>query len=295
MNEFEGGSPNFGGLVPILIGGKSHICSWIKNCDVRCIAAKMKFSDLKGPLATAVFNGTSEEGENDGLTYLKIVSEDWTINVALHHCPQGSAVPNTLNLPFDVRDGVARRGGDGAYVSWSDGNHQSIRLFSVRRPSEKDKKFWQLVRCMNTACKAMGSVIADELVSGETESQPRGPTLGEGELRAAAQAAQAAQAEQAAQAARQAEATQPAATSTRLHVIRPGEALEYCGTVYKFRGEKRWEIVMKLADGNGQYVHCGKGLKGYFSKDKEARAFFDAAIEAEAAGRGGTMRYKLRV
>ena len=91
--------------------------------------------------------------------------------------------------------------------------------------------------------------------------------------------------------------TPPAISSTRLKVIRHSELLDYEGTFYKFYGVKRWEYVDKLLAGGGHFVDCCKGFKGLFTSDKDARAFFNAAIEAEAAGPDKTKRnrYKLRL
>ena len=78
-------------------------------------------------------------------------------------------------------------------------------------------------------------------------------------------------------------------------VIRDGESLEYSHKTYLFAGARRWKYVRKLADARGGYVPCGKGLKGYFAKNKEAKAFFEAAVRAEGTGRNGTGRYKLKI
>ena len=268
------------GLVPVVLDGVNLIFSWIKSCEILCVVSKKRLREFIGPLAALVFKGTSADGEANREVYLKIIGETWTISVALFHWPKGSAVPYELHFPADALGNAAMRGGEGAYVTWDDRVRQEIKRFRIRRTQKDEVRLWQHSQCMLTSCKALVNVVADDTDEDTPEAPPPGTARAEGELRAAA---------------RQIEASQTAAPAARLQVISPGEALSYCGTIYKFKGEKRWEFVQTLMTANGDYVDCGKGLKGFFSSSKEARAFFDAAIEAEAAGRNGTGRYKLRV
>lgn len=91
------------------------------------------------------------------------------------------------------------------------------------------------------------------------------------------------------------EVTEETGFANRVRIIQDGAALEYGGKTYVFGGNKRWQIVRQLIAAAGEYVECGKGLKGYFAKHKEAKAFFDSAVEAEGLGRKGTGRYRLKV
>ena len=88
-----------------------------------------------------------------------------------------------------------------------------------------------------------------------------------------------------------AEIVQP---TSRCQVIREGEALRFDEKPYTFGGAKRWRNIIVLITANGAYVKCDKKLKGFFSKDKEANAFYEAAIEAEGQGRNGTGRYRMK-
>ena len=87
---------------------------------------------------------------------------------------------------------------------------------------------------------------------------------------------------------------QPAIGNGKIRVIREGESLEYGGKTYVFGGGKRWKNIAVLMGGEGKYVKCDKGLKGLFTSNLEANAFFEAAIEAQAPGRKGTGCYKLK-
>lgn len=283
MKESEGGSPKNAGQVPFVFDGVNLIFSWIKSCEILCVVSKKRLREFIGPLAALVFKGASADGESNREVYLKIIGETWTISVALYHWPKGSAVPYELHFPTDTLGSATLSGGEGSYVTWDDRVRQEIKRFRIRRSLKDEVRLWQHSQCMTASCKALVCVVADDVDAEETEAPPPGTARVEGELRAAAQAA------------RLSEAAQTAEPSARLRVIRPGEALEYCGRLYKFDGDKRWELVMKLIDGNGQYVDCGKGLKGFFTSSKEAKAFFEAAVEAEATGPTGRQRYKLRV
>ena len=83
--------------------------------------------------------------------------------------------------------------------------------------------------------------------------------------------------------------------STKFRVIREGEAAEYGGRTYSFGGVKRWSNIARLVQANGAFVACDRQLKKFFSKDKEAKAFYEAAVEAEGRGRKGTGRYRLKL
>ncbi len=81
----------------------------------------------------------------------------------------------------------------------------------------------------------------------------------------------------------------------KIKVIRDGAVLEYGGKTYSFGGYKRWEFVRALIAANGDYVNCEKGLKALFANTAQAKAFYDAAVEAEGLGRKGTGRYRLKI
>ena len=82
--------------------------------------------------------------------------------------------------------------------------------------------------------------------------------------------------------------------TSRCQVIREGESLSFDEKPYTFSGAKRWRNIKLLRQANDEYVQCDKKLKGFFSKDKEANAFYEASIEAEGQVRNGTGRYGLK-
>jgi len=82
---------------------------------------------------------------------------------------------------------------------------------------------------------------------------------------------------------------------TGLNVVKAGCVLEFGTKTYSFKGEKRWEVVMKLNEAKGKYVFLGKGVKALFASNEQAKAFFDSAVEAEGQGINGTGRYRLKI
>lgn len=91
------------------------------------------------------------------------------------------------------------------------------------------------------------------------------------------------------------EGTEETGFANGVRVIQDGAALEYGGKTYVFGGNKRWLIVRRLIAAAGDYAECGKGLKAQFANHPQAKAFYEAAIEAEGLGRKGTGRYRLKV
>lgn len=87
----------------------------------------------------------------------------------------------------------------------------------------------------------------------------------------------------------------PACAATGVNIVKDGFLLEYGDKAYSFKGEKRWEMVMKLNDAKGKYIRLGKGVKALFASNEQAKAFFDAAVEAEGRGINGTGRYRLKI
>ena len=87
----------------------------------------------------------------------------------------------------------------------------------------------------------------------------------------------------------------PAHAGTGVNIVKDGFLLEYGDKAYSFKGEKRWEVVMKLNDAKGKYIRLGKGVKALFASNEQAKAFFDAAVEAEGRGINGTGRYRLKI
>jgi len=79
-----------------------------------------------------------------------------------------------------------------------------------------------------------------------------------------------------------------------VRVTREGEAISVDGKVFHFTGKSRWDAISGLIDANGGFVKCAKNFKALFANNKEAKAFYDAAIEAEGLGRNGTGRYRLK-
>lgn len=78
-------------------------------------------------------------------------------------------------------------------------------------------------------------------------------------------------------------------------MLRRGESVEFDGKVYCFGGEKRWKNIERMEAAAGAYVVCDARFKSFFAKDKEAKGFYEAAIEAEGRGRKGTGRYRLKI
>mgnify|MGYP000931486973 FL=1 len=78
-------------------------------------------------------------------------------------------------------------------------------------------------------------------------------------------------------------------------VVEDGQLVRYGGKTFCFGGVRRWDIVTKLIGANGKYVFLGKGVKALFAKHGQAKAFFDAAVEAEGQGINGTGRYRLKI
>jgi hypothetical protein len=87
----------------------------------------------------------------------------------------------------------------------------------------------------------------------------------------------------------------PGCAGTGMNIAKAGFLLEYGGKAYSFKGEKRWEMVMKLIGAKGKYIRLGKGIKALFASNEQAKAFFDAAVEAEGQGINGTGRYRLKI
>lgn len=79
-----------------------------------------------------------------------------------------------------------------------------------------------------------------------------------------------------------------------LKVTRPKEAVKYDGITYEFTMGKAWDNLNKLIEGRGAFVSCDKGMKKYFSS-KDAKAFYNKAIEPKGPGRKGDGTYRLKI
>jgi hypothetical protein len=80
-----------------------------------------------------------------------------------------------------------------------------------------------------------------------------------------------------------------------VNVVKAGCVLEFGTKTYSFKGKRRWDIATKLIGAKGKYVFLGKGVKALFASNEQAKAFFDAAVEAEGQGINGTGRYRLKI
>lgn len=81
---------------------------------------------------------------------------------------------------------------------------------------------------------------------------------------------------------------------SRFRIKRLGEAVEYEGKTYEFEARKAWENLSRLLEGRGGYVLCDRGLKKFFNC-KDAKAFYDIAIEPKGEGRNGDGTYRLKI
>ena len=315
MNDCKGGSPNNDGVVPIGFYGVSLLFSWIKNCDIWSVGAKMKLRELIGPLAVLVFNARTGEGEIEKDVCLKVVGKRWTINVLLRHWPTGSAAPKMLMLPVGGLDSETMCG-EGGWVLWIDGSQTTVKRFAVTRTTRRDLYLWTHSMRLDESCGATGFYGTEEAGKGEIAEWDRDAVESEGELRAAQAARERGLAENEESGTSEVDGVPGtevygesegggsqgsavsgnggAAAGKRIKVVRYGAALEYDGHFYEFKGAKRWEPVEKLIEADGKYVEFGRGFKSLFAHSAGATAFFEAAVEAEGQGRNGTHRYRLK-
>lgn len=80
----------------------------------------------------------------------------------------------------------------------------------------------------------------------------------------------------------------------RFRIKREGEAVEYNGKTYEFTETTAWKNLHALIHGGGDFVRCDKGLKKFF-KSKDAKAFYNVAIQPKGAGRKGDGTYRLNI
>ena len=265
-------------------------------------------------LAGFFYRVPAEEAGEVNLGVL-LVCERLTLYLVLNGMPQSFATLIQVCPPFGSSMEVSASGTGGA-VMWSDMALQRILRYDCTGTNGDERHLLRYARYVRHLAKpsfAALPAVEEEGVSAKVSSEPvetgqkifsKGvkTQMGEGGRVLVSESGstivgvggKAVGGSGTAGAARETAAAGMAGTAGRIKVIREGESLEYDGKKYAFGGSARWRNMGRMATARGEFVACDKGLKGLFANNKEAKAFYDAAIEAEGLGRNGTGRYRLR-
>jgi hypothetical protein len=262
-----------------------------------------------------------EGGQNLGVM---LVSASLTLYLVMHGMPQAFSTLTQVCLPYGGFAEVSA-GGVGGSVLWSDMSLQRILRYDCMKTGGDELHKLRYARFVHYLAKpSFKELPAAEQEEGrggggrKTEDRgQRGGALGSGggEVQSAGDLVPRGSIARSAGfkgdsgttqsavgngegsrkgAKAQSEEVEKAQANSRCKVMREGESLSFDGKPYTFVGRARWRNVMRMLAANGEYVKCDKKLKGFFSKDKEANAFYEAAIEAEGQGRNGTGRYRMK-
>lgn len=261
--------PHTVGKRPAWARGKFFQCSLVTS-DVLWKAPSVEGKEENAEeVLAAFFYQVAVAGGSVNLG-VQVVCESLTLYLVLEGMPRAFLALKQVCLAYGSVSDVAAIGDSGCVV-WSDMSIQRILRYDRVHPNRVERtkllRYARFVRYLGTPTFAeLDSEEGVQSVGSSTLS-----TVGSDN-----------------------EGTEETGVN-RVAIIRDGAVLEYGGKTYNFNGAKRWGLVRALMAAKGEYVECGKGLKGYFAKHKEAKAFFDSAVEAEGLGRKGTGRYRLKI
>lgn len=251
----EGGRPKWA-------CGKSFLCSLLRS-DVLVSCPADEADDSEAVLAAFFYHVAEPKGgENLGVM---LVCASITLYAVLDGVPKAFSTLKQVCLPYGCGVDVSASG-EGGSVLWSDMSLQRILRYDCMSPNGDERhmlRYARYVKFLSTPSFAeLGSEgeVENEGADGESRTEDSGSRVAE-----------------------------------KVKVIRDGAVLDYGGKTYAFVGNKRWQNVRLLIAAAGEYAECGKGLKAQFANHPQAKAFYEAAVEAEGLGRKGTGRYRLKV